>query len=67
MVPSPAVDEGFTLVGDFVVAVNGVELEAPDDSFPLLDGTVSRQTVIAGGPVPTADTATFVDGDREGT
>lgn len=53
--------------GGFVVAINGAELKAPDGIYPLRDGTVSRQTLIAGGPVHTADTATFADGDREGT
>jgi tricorn protease len=32
--------------GDYVLAVNGVELRAPDDLFRLLDGTADRQTVI---------------------
>ena len=32
--------------GDYVLAVNGVELRAPDDIFRLLDGTADRQTVI---------------------
>ena len=32
--------------GDYVLAVNGVELRAPDDLFRLLDGTATRQTVI---------------------
>jgi tricorn protease len=32
--------------GDYVLAVNGVELRVPDDLFRLLDGTADRQTVI---------------------
>jgi tricorn protease len=32
--------------GDYVLAVNGAELRAPDDIFRLLDGTADRQTVI---------------------
>ncbi len=34
-------------VGDYVVAINGVELRAPDNIHRLLDGTANRQTVIA--------------------
>jgi tricorn protease len=34
-------------VGDYIVAVNGIELKAPDNIFRLLDGTANRQTVIA--------------------
>ena len=34
-------------VGDFIVAVNGVELVAPDNIYRLLDGTANRQTVIS--------------------
>ncbi len=32
--------------GDFVLAVNGVELAAPDNLHRLLDGTAGRQTVL---------------------
>ncbi|MCA1605488.1 MAG: PDZ domain-containing protein, partial [Acidobacteria bacterium] len=31
-------------VGDYVLAINGVELKAPDNIFRLLDGTANRQT-----------------------
>jgi tricorn protease len=34
-------------VGDYVVAINGEELKAPDNMYRLLDGTANRQTVIA--------------------
>jgi tricorn protease len=34
-------------VGDYIVAVNGIELKAPDNIYRLLDGTANRQTVIA--------------------
>jgi tricorn protease len=40
---SPGVD---VRVGDFVMAINGVELRAPDNIYRLLDGTANRQTVI---------------------
>ena len=33
-------------VGDFIVAINGVELVAPDNIYRLLDGTATRQTVL---------------------
>jgi tricorn protease len=33
-------------VGDYVLAVNGAELVAPDNIHRLLDGTASRQTVL---------------------
>ena len=32
--------------GDFILAVNGVELRAPDNIYRLLDGTANRQTVL---------------------
>ena len=34
-------------VGDYVLAINGIELRAPDNIFRLLDGTANRQTVLA--------------------
>src|SRR4030095_14423598 len=33
-------------VGDFVLAVNGANLVAPDHIYRLLDGTANRQTVL---------------------
>lgn len=33
-------------VGDYVLAINGVELRAPDNMYRLLDGTANRQTVL---------------------
>ena len=41
---SPGVDVS---VGDYILAINGIELKAPDNIFRLLDGTANRQTVIA--------------------
>ena len=32
--------------GDYLLAVNGVELRAPDNVYRLLDGTANRQTVL---------------------
>ncbi|MDQ2976982.1 MAG: PDZ domain-containing protein [Acidobacteriota bacterium] len=31
-------------VGDYILAINGVELKAPDNIYRLLDGTANRQT-----------------------
>jgi len=46
---SPGVD---VVVGDYVLAVNGVELRAPDSIYRLLDGTANRQTVLTVGGKP---------------
>ena len=40
---APGVDVS---VGDYIVAINGIELRAPDNIFRLLDGTANRQTVL---------------------
>lgn len=32
--------------GDYILAINGVNLQAPDNIYRLLDGTANRQTVI---------------------
>ena len=39
-------------VGEYVLAVNGVELRAPDNIYRLLDGTANRQTVLTIGARP---------------
>ncbi|MBV9268333.1 MAG: PD40 domain-containing protein [Acidobacteriaceae bacterium] len=44
-------------VGDYVVAINGVELKAPDNICRLLDGTANRQTVIAVNSKPVLEGA----------
>ena len=41
--PAPGVDVN---VGDYILAINGVELRAPDNIYRLLDGTANRQTVL---------------------
>jgi tricorn protease len=41
---APGVDVS---VGDFILAINGIELRAPDNIYRLLDGTANRQTVVA--------------------
>ena len=44
-------------VGDFIVAINGVELVAPDNIYRLLDGTANRQTVLTVNAQPTLEGA----------
>ena len=51
---APGVD---VAVGDFIVAVNGVELKAPDNIYRLLDGTANRQTVLAVNAKPALEGA----------
>ncbi len=51
---APGVDVS---VGDFIVAVNGTELKAPDTIFRLLDGTADRQTVLSVNRRPSMDGA----------
>ena len=41
---APAVDVS---VGDYIVAINGEELKAPDSIYRLLDGTSNQQTVLS--------------------
>jgi tricorn protease len=33
-------------VGDYILAINGMDLRAPDNIYRLLDGTANRQTVL---------------------
>lgn len=40
-------------VGDYVLAINGAELRAPDNIYRLLDGTANRQTVLTLNAKPT--------------
>jgi len=46
-------------VGDYIVAINGQELRAPDSIYRLLDGTANRQTVL------TLNTKPSMDGSRQ--
>jgi tricorn protease len=46
---NPGVDVN---VGEYVLAVNGVELRAPDNIHRLLDGTSNRQVALTVGPQP---------------
>jgi tricorn protease len=51
---APGVDVS---VGDYIVAINGIELRAPDNIYRLLDGTANRQTVLAVNGRPVMDGA----------
>ena len=51
---APGVDVS---VGDYILAVNGDELRAPDNIFRLLDGTANRQTVLTVNNRPVMDGA----------
>jgi len=51
---APGVDVN---VGDFIVAINGVELRAPDNIYRLLDGTANRQTVLSVNAKPVLEGA----------
>jgi tricorn protease len=51
---APGVDVS---VGDYIVAINGEELRAPDNIYRLLDGTANRQTVLAVNRQPSLDGA----------
>ena len=51
---SPGVDVS---VGDYILAINGIELRAPDNIYRLLDGTANRQTVLAVNGSPNLDGA----------
>ncbi len=44
-------------VGDYILAINGVELKAPDNIYRLLDGTASRQTALTVNAKPTMEGA----------
>jgi len=51
---APGVD---VRTGDYIVAIDGVELKAPDNIYRLLDGTANRQTVLAVNNRPSLDGA----------
>jgi tricorn protease len=55
---APLAGPGITVnVGDFIVAINGEEVIAPDNIYRLLDGTATRQTVISVNAQPTLEGA----------
>jgi tricorn protease len=47
-------------VGDYILAINGVELKAPDNIFRLLDGTANRQTSLTVNSRPALEGARSV-------
>ncbi len=51
---APGVDVN---VGDFILAINGVELRAPDNIYRLLDGTANRQVRLTINSKPVMDGA----------
>jgi tricorn protease len=44
-------------VGDYILAVNGIELKAPDNIYRLLDGSANRQTVLTVNSTPAMEGA----------
>jgi tricorn protease len=44
-------------IGDYILAVNGAELKAPDNIYRLLDGTADRQTVLTVNTQPALEGA----------
>jgi len=44
-------------VGDYLLAINGEELKAPDNLYRMLDGTANRQTVLTLNSRPVMDGA----------
>jgi tricorn protease len=59
---SPLSSPGVNVVaGDYILAINGIELKAPDNIFRLLDGTANRQTSL------TVNTQPSLDGARQVT
>jgi tricorn protease len=43
--------------GDYILAINGVDLQSPDSIYRLLDGTAGRQTVLLVNSRPSPDGA----------
>jgi tricorn protease len=44
-------------VGDYILAINGIELKAPDNIYRLLDGTANRQTALTVNSIPAMEGA----------
>ncbi len=47
-------------LGDYILAINGIELKAPDNIYRLLDGTANRQTALTVNNTPTMQGARSV-------
>ncbi len=46
--------------GDYILAINGIELRAPDNIYRLLDGTANRQTTLTVNTTPSMQGARTV-------
>ena len=58
---SPLAVPGSTVnVGDYILAINGIDLKAPDNIYRLLDGTANRQTSLTVNDKPAMDGARHV-------
>ncbi|HKS08371.1 MAG TPA: PDZ domain-containing protein [Pyrinomonadaceae bacterium] len=58
---SPLATPGATVnTGEYILAVNGIELRAPDNIYRLLDGTANRQTTLTVNTTPTMEGARTV-------
>jgi tricorn protease len=55
---APLAEPGLDVsTGDYILAINGEELKAPDNIYRLLDGTANRQTVLTVNSQPAMDGA----------
>src|SRR5216117_2476190 len=55
---APLAEPGVNVaVGDYILAINGTELRAPDNIYRLLDGTSNRQTSLTVNNRPVMDGA----------
>ena len=53
---APLAEPGVNVsTGDYILAINGEELRAPDNIYRLLDGTANRQTVLTVNNQPSLD------------
>jgi len=48
------------VVGDYILAINGIELKAPDNIYRLLEGTANRQTSLTVNSSPSMEGARHV-------
>lgn len=55
---APLAEPGLNVAeGDYILAINGMDLKAPDNIYRLLDGTANRQTVLTVSHTPSMDGA----------
>jgi tricorn protease len=58
---SPLATPGATVdTGEYILAINGIELRAPDNIYRLLDGTANRQTTLTVNTTPSMQGARTV-------